>query len=76
MKLAGTHGICPILNGVKCSSVSDFNKYFNDEIDQKNRELDELETSLKNNKKELAQLDDHKKDTGKTCAGRFKKEGF
>jgi exonuclease SbcC len=63
MKLAGTQGICPILNGVKCSSVSDFNTYFNDEIDQKNRELDELETSLKNNKKELAQLDDPQKKT-------------
>jgi len=63
LKLAGTQGICPILNGVKCSSVSDFNKYFNDEIDQKNRELDELETSLKNNKKELVQLDDPQKKT-------------
>jgi DNA repair exonuclease SbcCD ATPase subunit len=61
MKLAGTQGICPILNGVKCSSVSDFDKYFNDEIDQKNRELDEIETSLKNNKKELADLDDPQK---------------
>jgi DNA repair exonuclease SbcCD ATPase subunit len=63
MKLAGTQGICPILKGVKCSSVSDFNKYFNEEIDQKNRELDELETSLKNNKKELADLDDPQKRT-------------
>jgi DNA repair exonuclease SbcCD ATPase subunit len=63
MKLAGTQGICPILNGVKCSSVSDFNTYFNDEIDQKNRELDELETSLKNNKKELVDIDDPQKKT-------------
>ena len=63
MKLAGTHGICPILNGVKCPSVSDFNTYFNDEINQKNRELDELETSLKNNIKELSQLNDPQKKT-------------
>ena len=63
MKLAGTHGICPILNGVKCPSVSDFNTYFSDEINQKNRELDELETNLKNNIKELSQLDDPEKKT-------------
>ena len=61
MKLAGTEGICPILNGVKCSSVSDFSTYFHDEINQKNRELDELETSLKNNKNELVELDDPQK---------------
>jgi exonuclease SbcC len=63
MKLAGTHGICPILNGVRCSSVSDFNTYFNDEINLKNRELDELEASLKNNKNELDLLDDPQKKT-------------
>jgi exonuclease SbcC len=62
MKLTGTQGICPILNE-KCSSVSDFNKYFNDEIDHKNRELDELETSLKSNQKELAKLEDPQKKT-------------
>lgn len=61
MKLAGTQGICPILNGVKCSSVSDFNKYFNDEIESKNRELSELETKLKNNKEEIADLDNPQK---------------
>ncbi|HMB45404.1 MAG TPA: hypothetical protein VKL21_06245, partial [Candidatus Methanoperedens sp.] len=63
MKLAGTQGFCPILNSVKCSSISDFNKYFNDEIDQKSRELEDMETSLKNNKKELAKLDDPQKKT-------------
>ena len=61
IKLAGTQGICPILNDVKCSSVTDFNEYFNNEIDQLNRELYELETSLKNNKKELEELDDPQK---------------
>ncbi|PWB52780.1 MAG: hypothetical protein C3F06_07695 [Candidatus Methanoperedenaceae archaeon] len=60
-EIAGTQGICPIFNGVKCSSVSDFNKYFNDEIDRKNQELEDLETSLKNNKEELVKLDDPQK---------------
>jgi len=63
MKLAGTQGICPILNGVKCSSVSDFKTYFNEEIDQKNRELEDIEEKLKNNKKELEELDDPQKKT-------------
>lgn len=63
MKLVGTQGICPVLNGVKCSSVSDFNQYFKDEIDQKNRELEDIETNLNNNKTELAQLNDPQKKT-------------
>jgi len=62
-ELAGTQGICPIFNGVKCSSVSDFNKYFNDEINKKNHELEGLEISLENNKKELVKLDDPQKKT-------------
>ncbi len=62
-EIAGTQGICPIFNGVKCSSVSDFNKYFNDVMDGKNHELEDLETSLKNNIKELVKLDDPQKKT-------------
>ncbi|NJD53715.1 MAG: hypothetical protein FIB07_12710 [Candidatus Methanoperedens sp.] len=76
MKLAGTHGVCPILNGIKCTSVSDFNIYFNDELNQKNRELDGLETSLKNNIKELSRLGDPRKKTQEklVLAGSKKKD--
>jgi exonuclease SbcC len=61
MLLAGTQGICPILNGVKCSSVSDFKKYFNNEIDLKNRELEEIETKLETIIEELVELNFPKK---------------
>jgi exonuclease SbcC len=61
MKLAGTKGLCPILNGVKCTSVSDFTKYFTNEINSRNRELDEIERQLKLNTDELTQLNNPKK---------------
>jgi exonuclease SbcC len=43
MKLAGTQGLCPILNGVKCASVNDFAGYFNNEMNSLKRELKEIE---------------------------------
>ena len=58
MKLAGTHGMCPILNGVKCSSVADFTQYFNDEIDSRKKELKEIENNLEQVLKELKHLND------------------
>ncbi len=61
MKLAGTKGMCPLLNGVKCTSVSDFTKYFNDEIDSRNRELEEIESQLKLNTDELKRLNNPQK---------------
>ncbi len=61
MKLAGTKGMCPILNGVKCTSVSDFTKYFTDEINSRNRELEEIEHQLKLNADELKRLANPKK---------------
>ncbi len=56
MKLVGTKGLCPILNGVKCKSVSDFTKYFNDEINSRNKKLEEIEYQLKLNTEELDEL--------------------
>jgi exonuclease SbcC len=61
MKLAGTKGMCPIFNRVKCTSVSDFTKYFNDEINSRNRELEEIERQLKLNTDELTRLNNPQK---------------
>ncbi len=58
MKLAGTQGMCPILNGIKCNSVSDFTLYFNKEIESRKKELKEIEIQSKSVSKELEQLGD------------------
>ncbi|GFO97828.1 RecF/RecN/SMC domain-containing protein [groundwater metagenome] len=56
MKLAGTQGLCPILNGVKCTSVTDFTRYFNNEIESRKKESKEIENKLDLVSKELNQL--------------------
>ena len=58
MKLAGTQGLCPILNGVQCTSVADFTQYFNNEIDSRKKDLTEIEKKLDLISKELKQLKD------------------
>ncbi|MFH1322225.1 MAG: AAA family ATPase, partial [Methanobacteriota archaeon] len=58
MKLAGTQGLCPIMNGVKCTSVADFTLYFNNEIDSRKKELEEIENKLDLVSKELKHLND------------------
>ncbi len=58
MKLAGTQGLCPILNGVKCNSVADFTLYFNNEIDSRKKESKEIENKLDQVSKELKHLND------------------
>ncbi|MFZ3384507.1 MAG: hypothetical protein WA144_11340, partial [Candidatus Methanoperedens sp.] len=61
MKLAGTQGICPVLNGVKCKSVADFGQYFNNEMDSKKKELKEIEEKSRFVSNELDQLNSPKK---------------
>ncbi|MBU3968045.1 MAG: SMC family ATPase [Euryarchaeota archaeon] len=46
MKLAGTHGICPVFNGIKCTSINDFAGYFDDEINAHTRMLNEIKLDL------------------------------
>jgi exonuclease SbcC len=58
MKLAGSQGLCPILNGVKCTSVADFTLYFNNEIDSRKKELKEIENKLDQVSKQLKHLND------------------
>ncbi len=66
MKLAGTQGSCPILNGVKCTSVSDFTRYFNDEINSRKKELKEIENQLDLVSTELKHLNNPIKQRGDT----------
>ncbi|MCE8424234.1 MAG: SMC family ATPase [Candidatus Methanoperedens sp.] len=61
MKLAGTQGICPLLNGIKCRSVSDFSRYFNDEIDLKKKEIKKIEEQSRVVLNDLNQLNSPKK---------------
>ncbi len=58
MKLAGMQGLCPILNGVKCTSVADFTLYFNNEIDSRKKDLTEIENKLDQVSKEIKLLND------------------
>jgi len=58
MKLAGSQGLCPILNRVKCTSVADFTLYFNNEIDSRKKELKEIVNKLDQVSKELKHLND------------------
>jgi len=46
MKLAGTHGICPVFNGIKCTSINDFAGYFEDEMNTHTKMLNEIKTQL------------------------------
>ncbi|KCZ71924.1 ATPase involved in DNA repair [Candidatus Methanoperedens nitroreducens] len=61
MRLAGAGGLCPVLNGVKCRSVSDFTKYFNDELNSRTKELEETESRLNHISNELIRLNNPKK---------------
>ena len=62
MKLAGTRGICPILNGVKCKSVTDFGQYFDNEMDSRKKELNEIEEQSELVSNDLEQLNAPKKE--------------
>jgi exonuclease SbcC len=61
MKLAGTHGICPVFNGIKCTSINDFARYFNDEINAHTGALDETKIQLDIISNELIKLDNPRK---------------
>ncbi len=61
IKLAGKQGLCPILSGVKCTSVTDFAQYFNDELNSRKKELKKIEGELDLVSKELKQLNNPRK---------------
>ncbi|MCX9010019.1 MAG: SMC family ATPase [Candidatus Methanoperedens sp.] len=68
MKLAGTQGLCPVFNGIKCTSVTDFAGYFKDEINAQTRALGEIEEQLDHISKELSELKNPRKNRDDTAA--------
>lgn len=61
IKHTGTKGLCPILKGIKCSSVEDFTGYFNNEIDTCNNEFREIDSHLVTINHTLDELNNPKK---------------
>jgi exonuclease SbcC len=54
----GTSNLCPIMQGVECRSVTDFNTYFTQEIRRKQKTLDTLEKEFSTLQGELEALND------------------
>jgi exonuclease SbcC len=68
MKLAGTQGLCPVFNGIKCTSITDFAGYFNDEINTQTRALSEIEEQLNRISNELSGLNNPRKSRDEIAA--------
>ncbi len=61
MKMAGSEGMCPVFDGIKCSSVGDFTQYFNNEINSRNNQLKEIKRQMEHYSSELFNLHNPKK---------------
>ncbi len=61
MKLTGTHGICPVFNGIKCTSVNDFAGYFDDEMNTHTRTLNGIKIQLDLTSNALSKLENPRK---------------
>ncbi len=61
MKLAGTHGLCPVFNGIKCTSINDFAGYFDSEINTHTGMLNEIQKQLALISDELSKLNNPRK---------------
>jgi exonuclease SbcC len=61
MKLAGTHGLCPVFNGIKCTSVNDFAGYFDSEIKTHTGMLNEIQKQLELISNDLSKLNNPRK---------------
>ncbi len=61
MKLAGTHGICPVFNGIKCISINDFAGYFDDEMNTHTRMLKEIKIQIELISNSLSKLENPRK---------------
>jgi exonuclease SbcC len=61
MKLAGTQGLCPVFNGIKCTSVNDFAGYFKSEINTHTGMLNEIQEQLDIISSDLSKLNNPRK---------------
>lgn len=57
-KLIGSENLCPVMKGVRCSSVKDFSTYFNKQLAKAENRLRTIEDSLKDLNAKLKTLGD------------------
>ncbi|MCZ7358139.1 MAG: SMC family ATPase [Candidatus Methanoperedens sp.] len=58
MVLAGSENICPVIKGIKCSSVKDFSSYFREQLEEAEMNLKSAVNSLKVLESQLKALGD------------------
>ncbi len=58
MSIAGTENICPVIKGIRCSTVADFSSYFREQLAEAQKRLGASEDTLKAMNSELKVLGD------------------
>ncbi|MCZ7399717.1 MAG: hypothetical protein O8C62_08590, partial [Candidatus Methanoperedens sp.] len=58
MSIAGTENLCPVIKGIRCSTVADFSSYFREQIADAEKRLGAAQDTLKAMNSELKALGD------------------
>ncbi|MCZ7393945.1 MAG: SMC family ATPase [Candidatus Methanoperedens sp.] len=58
MSIAGTENLCPVIKGIRCSTVADFSSYFREQLAEAQKRLGASEDTLKAMNSELNVLGD------------------
>lgn len=74
MNMVGAENICPVMKGIKCSSVKDFSSYFSQQLKEAQSRLDAVEASLKATNTELTALGDPRSKVN--TLGLFERKGI
>ncbi|MHC1585015.1 MAG: AAA family ATPase [Candidatus Syntropharchaeia archaeon] len=61
-KITGRSNICPLLEGIRCTAVSDFESYFEDQISSERKKLSYLHEEMKKKEREMEILGNPKRE--------------